>query len=144
MKKLIKIALILFGIGLFAALGTYLYVFHKPHRNIAKEKPAYTLQADQLLTEFSTDEQAGYEKYGNMVVQVTGEVVEINVSEKGASMVYVSSMEGVSCTIDSLTVAQYDTQLSGVNVGDELTLKGKCDGYDFIMGVVLTRCVPVF
>ena len=144
MKKLIKIGLILFGIGLFAAFGTYMYVFHKPHRNIAKEKPAFTMQADQLLTEFSADEQAGYAKYGNLVVQVTGEVVEINVTEKGASMVYVSPMEGVSCTLDSATVARYEPELSNVNVGDEVTLKGQCDGYDFIMGVVLTRCVPVF
>jgi hypothetical protein len=143
MKKLIKIGLILLGIGILAAFGTYMYVFHKPHRNIAKEKPAYTVRADQLLADFSTDEQAGYEKYGNMVVQVSGEVVEVNVNDNGASMVYVSPMEGVSCAFDSVTVARSKPDITSVNVGDEVTLKGKVDGYDMIMGVVLTRCVLV-
>lgn len=144
MKKLIKIGLILFGVGLFAALGVYLYVFHKPHRNIAKEEPAYILKADQLVSEFTTNEEAGYAKYGDMVVQISGEVVEKNISEKGASLVYVSPMEGVSCTLDSITALAYDTQLKQLSVGDEFTLKGKVDGYDFIMGVVISRCVPVF
>ena len=49
MKKLIKIGIILFLLGIVAATGTYFYVFHKAHRNIAKEKPAYEICAKDLF-----------------------------------------------------------------------------------------------
>ena len=60
MKKLLKIGLVLFLFGIVAAVGTYFYVFHKPHRNIAKEVPAYVVCAKKLYTEFSEDEIIAY------------------------------------------------------------------------------------
>ena len=143
MKKLFKIGLILFGIGIFAAGGTYMYVFHKPHRNVAKEKPAYVLDAEELYTEFVTDEEISYEKYGDQVLQITGNVVEVNVLQNTASIVYLDPVDGINCSFDSLTVVKSGSELSQIQAGDRVTVKGKCDGYDFIMGVVLTRCVLI-
>jgi hypothetical protein len=140
-KKLIRIALILTALGLFSATGTYLYVFHKPHRNIAKEKPAYILDAGSLISDFSSDETASYEKYGNKVLQVSGEVVDISVSDNSASITLLDQMEGINCSFDSLEVVNSKSELEQLNVGNKVDLKGQCDGYDMIMGVVLTRCV---
>lgn len=143
MKKLIRIGLILFGLGVLAAVGTYLYLFHKPHRNIAKEKPAYVLQAEELYTEFVSDEDISYKKYGDQVLQITGDVVDINILDNTASITYLDPIEGINCSFDSLTVVKTGSELSHIQTGDRVTLKGKCDGYDFIMGVVLTRCVLI-
>ena len=30
--------------------------------------------------------------------------------------------------------------INQLQLGDKISLKGKCDGFDMIMGVVLTRC----
>ena len=141
MKKLLKIGLILFGIGVLSGIGTYLYVFHKPHRNIAKEKPAYIVDARSLYDEFSVNEESSYEKYGDQVIEVTGEVIDFSLQPNGATLVYLDPLEGISCSFDSLTVVQENSELEKVEVGKQVTLKGKCDGYDMIMGVVLTRCV---
>lgn len=143
MKKILKIGLILFLFGLVSASGTYLYVFHKPHRNIAKEKPAYEICAKDLYTEFSEDEMDSYEKYGNKVLQVTGRVVEFELNDNGASLVYVDPLEGINCAFDSTTVIQEQSELSLIDVGNIVTIKGQCDGFDLIMGVVLTRCVLI-
>ncbi|MBA7534500.1 hypothetical protein ES705_26748 [subsurface metagenome] len=143
MKKLIKIGLLLFGIGILSATGTYLYVFHKPHRNIAKEKPSYIIDAVNFYDEFIHDEEESYLKYGDKVIQVSGEVVEFNLRDNGASLVYLNPLEGVNCSFDSTTVIRYNDKLSDIDVGDRVTVKGKCDGFDFIMGVVLTRCVLI-
>ena len=143
MKKIIKIGLILFLIGVVSATGTYLYLFHKPHRNIAREKPAFEMNAEDLYTEFSSDETTSYEKYGNKVLQVTGKVVEFDLNSNGASLVYVDPMEGINCEFDSTTVADTRNELSKIDVGKIVTLKGQCDGFDLIMGVVLTRCVLI-
>ena len=142
-KKLIHIALVLIGVGLLSATVTYIYVFHKPHRNIAKEKPAFILDAHTLISDFSTNETGSYEKYGNQVLQVTGEVVDISVSEKGASITLLDAMEGINCSFDSVAVAKSKSVFESIDVGSNIELKGQCDGYDMIMGVVLTRCVFV-
>lgn len=140
-KKLIRIAIILITVALFSATGTYIYVFHKPHRNIAKEKPAFIMDANTLLADFSSDETTSYEKYGNKVLQISGEVVDISISEKGASITLVDEMEGISCSFDSTEVANSKAVFNHIGIGNNLVLKGQCDGYDMIMGVVLTRCV---
>ena len=141
MKKLFKIGLILAAVGILSATGVYLYVFHKPHRNIAKEAPAYVVDAHTFYSEFANDETAAYEKYGNRVIQVYGEVVDISLSDNSASLVLLNEMEGIACGFDSLDVVKQKFQLQGLQIGDNVNLKGQCDGYDMIMGVVLTRCI---
>lgn len=143
MKKLLKIGLILFLFGVVSATGTYLYVFHKPHRNVARETPAYEICAKDLYTKFSIDETASYEKYGNQVLQVTGRVVEFELNSNGASLVYVDPFEGINCAFDSTAVIKERNELKAIDVGNIVTVKGQCDGYDMIMGVVLTRCVLI-
>lgn len=141
MKKLFKIGLILFGIGLLSGIGTYIYVFHKPHRNIAKEKPAYVLEAKELYTDFSNDETSSYEKYGNKVLQVTGKVADISINENSATIVILDEMEGINCAFDSAAFVKNHDMLMKIKAGDNVEVKGQCDGYDMIMGVVLSRCV---
>jgi len=141
MNKIFKIILILGAFGILSASAVYLYVFHKPHRNITKETPAYVIEAPEFYSEFSNDETAAYEKYGNQVIQVSGEVVNISLSENSASVVLLDEMEGIACAFDSLGMAKQLNHLMAINVGDEVSLKGQCDGYDMIMGVVLTRCI---
>jgi hypothetical protein len=143
MKKLIRIGLILFGAGVLLAFGTYLYVFHKPHRNVAKEKPSYVLDAQSLFSNFKNNEDSSYIKYGDKVIQVTGNVVDITIQDNAATIVYIDPIEGISCSFDSITVAKTRDELSKIQLGDRVTIKGKCDGYDLIMGVVLTRCILI-
>lgn len=140
-KKLFRIAVILFGLGCISAVGTYLYVFHKPHRNIEKEKAAFIIDAKSLYDEFALDEDVSYQKYGNQVLEVSGEIVDISVNANNTSIVLLDEMEGISCSFDSLDTKKYYENLSKLSSGDNVKLKGQCDGYDMIMGVVLTRCI---
>lgn len=143
MKRLIKIGFILLSIGIFAAFGTYLYVFHKPHRNIAREAPAYRVDARQLYDEFNNNEDSSYSKYADKVLQVTGPVAEVSTSTNSANITLLDRMSGISFGFDSLTLASNKAQLESIREGDTITIKGKCDGYDMIMGVVLTRSIVI-
>ena len=140
-KKLFRIFWILFGIGLVCAFAVYMYVFHKPARNIAKEKPAYVLSAEKLYNDFSTAEDSSFVKYGNKVIELDGKVVNISIKPSGASVALLDEMAGINCSFDSVTTVKFKNELSKIAVGDNVKLKGQCDGYDMIMGVVLTRCV---
>lgn len=143
-KKLTKLFFILLGVGLLSAFGVYMYVFHKPHRNIAKEKPAFILSGSELLNEFQTDENAAYKKYEDKAIQVTGTVQDVSISIPTATIMLNDAFSGISCAFDSSTVAKYGkAYFENLNIEEEITIKGKCDGYDMIMGVVLSRCVIV-
>jgi hypothetical protein len=141
MKKLLKIGLILFAIGLLAGIATYVYVFHKPHRNIAKEKAAFVLSANQIYSDFSAAEDSSFAKYGNKVIQLNGNVVDIKIETNQAIITMNDAMESVNCTFDSVTTVEDINRLKQINVGDNVELKGQCDGYDMITGVVITRCI---
>lgn len=140
MKKFLKIILYLFIIGLVIGFCVYLYVFHKPHRNLANEDAAFTVQATELLNEFSTNDSISNKKYGDKAIAVKGIIVDIKKTNE-VSVVLADEMTGVSCNFEAEYYTENKENLDKLKIGDEVTIKGKCDGYDPIMGVVLTRCV---
>ena len=82
-------------------------------------------------------------KYGDKVIQVTGKIVEIVKDSTEVSIVLNDEMEGVNCALNTKTVEENLNKINNFQVGDEISLKGKCDGFDMIMGVVLTQCYLV-
>ena len=140
MKKGLKIFLIIAAVGLVIGLSTVYYVFNKPHRNIEKEAPSFTLEAKVLYDEYNNDEKVSNQKFADKVIQVNGKIAELSIDGHQISIVLNDEMEGVSCALDSLTIDQNKSVINTLKIGDNITLKGKCDGFDMIMGVVLTRC----
>jgi len=140
MKKSVKIFLIIVVVGLVTGLSTVYYVFNKPHRNIEKESPSFTMAAAALYSDFNNDEVGANDKYADKVIEVKGEIVELTIENYQVSIVLDDEMEGVNCGLDSLTVVKNNEMIKSLKVGDAITLKGKCDGFDMIMGVVLTQC----
>lgn len=140
MKKGLKIFLIIAVVGLITGLSTVYYVFNKPHRDVENEKPAYSLKAAGLFAEFDSNETLSNEMFGNQVLQVTGNIAEISIDGYQVSITLNDEMEGVNCALDSLSIHENKDFINKLSIGDEITLKGKCDGFDMIMGVVLTRC----
>lgn len=144
-KKLLKIAIYLFLFGLLTGIGIVIYVFNKPHRNIAKEKPAFVLTANVLIGEFEQDEQQAYQKYGDKTILVKGVIADVASTDSSLSISLQSSMNGVSCTFNLENLKKFAPEFSTseILIGDSIAVKGKCDGYDMIMGVVLTQCVVI-
>jgi hypothetical protein len=144
MNKIVRIILILFVVGLISGLGVYVYVFHKPHRNIEKENPAYSVSAADLLTQFSQNEDSSNNKYGNKVLLVSGKIVDITKKEDIiVTFVLENSSSGISCNFDSAYSAEKSEILKKIKMDESILVKGKCDGYDAITGVVLTDCVLI-
>ena len=105
------------------------------------EEPAYILSAEQLTNDFEKDENSAYERYGNKTLQVSGIINDINYTKNTASITLKDGSTGVNCSFDSVSVAKIGiNNLKILKVNDSVNIKGKCDGYDMIMGVVLSRC----
>ena len=136
----LKIFLIILAVALIAGSSSVYYIFNKPHRNIDLETPAYTIDAKSLYNDFYNNEALANQTYSNQVVQVTGTIAELFIDDYQVSIVLNNVFKGVSCELDSLTIDRNKTIINYLQIGDQITLKGKCDGFDMIMGVVLTRC----
>ena len=144
MNKIVKILLILAVIGLVSGFGVYMYVFHKPERNIANEAPAFTISASDLLSQFSEKEDSCNKIYGNKTIQVSGKIVDITKKDNIVlTIILENSNSGISCNFDSAYSVENASSIGKFEMGVNIEIKGKCDGYDAIMGVVLTRCALI-
>jgi len=140
MNKYLKIFLILVAISVVVGGGAVYYIFNMPARDVENETPAYTLNAEVLYTSFSNNEDAANLKYGDKVIQVSGVVVDKITEDYQVSITLSDEMEGINCAVDSASYVENKEFFDGLNTGNKIILKGKCDGFDMIMGVVLTRC----
>lgn len=141
MKKKISgkvlIPLLVIIIGGIAAMG---YVFRTPENSVANQKAAFTVTSNELFGTFNENENNANEKFLGKIVEVSGEITEIERADKGQLMLILSSgelMGGVRCTFET----NQDKVSGKVKKGEKHTIKGKCSG--FLMEVVLDNCALI-
>lgn len=131
-KKFFKwAALSVLVIGLTGAIVGY-KMYNKPHRSVMDAK-AVSLEAQQLVTAYETDEAGANAKYLDKVLHVSGEVTETGKNQKGETVITLkgSDMGGVICTLEGKETQQ-------IKKGSSINLQGICTGY--LTDVVLVRC----
>jgi len=132
MRKIVKIALVLAGLGLLAAALIWKFYVNKPHDDIEKASPAYSLATEQIWKEFTTDSQKSSSLYNNKVIELTGKVSRVNVGDSLVSVVFdmeVDSMFGnksISCEM----LQKYNNEAEALATGSQVKIKGFCTGYD--------------
>jgi hypothetical protein len=133
-KRLLTIFIILFVIG--AGFGTYKFVtiWYMPKRNVAKEKPAYTLTTVEVAKDFSSDTTAAEKKYKNNVIEVSGIVSSIE-KDKDKNVNLIFDTTGVELQFTFLN--EFNEEASKLKKGDKVKLKGNYTGYsnDDIFGL---------
>ena len=113
MKRKTILALLGLAVVIF---GVYYYAY-KDHRNIAKEGAVYTDKAVALKDSIVQNNEA----FLNQTVAVSGQVTFI---------------EGNSITLDDVLMAQFENS-PAVQLNQQLTLKGRCIGYDDLFELVV-------
>ncbi len=110
MKKQTKL-LIAFVLLILAAYFTYNYMY-QDHRDIKTEEAKYSVTAPELVSLFKGNKS---KEILNSTVQVTGVITEMNLK---------------SVTLDDSVQCSFDTEIAGVSLKDNITIKGRCIGYD--------------
>ena len=136
MHKLVKIALVLIGIGLIVAALFILYVFRKPIENVANKKADFVITSSELVNDFETNESVANKKYVDKIIEVSGIVAEISSDTTGQTLILrdPDEVSGVSC---SFALSQ-STEITSIKVGEKAKIKGKCAGH--LMDVILNKC----
>ncbi len=132
MKKIVKIALILAGLGLIAAALVWKFYVNKPHEDIEKATPAFSLATEQIWQEFTTDSQKSSSLYNNKVIELTGKMSRVISGDSLVSVVFdmeVDSLFGnksISCEM----LQKNNDEAKALAPGSPVTIKGFCTGYD--------------
>jgi len=140
-KKRILLAVLL----IIIAGAIYIYnEYNRTNANISSEKPAFTVQATELLNAFTADDSAASNKYVGKIISITGLVKNMNQDERGyytLSLGDTSSMSSVRCSVDSM----YTDRATAIKPGMIIKIKGNCTGFneDELLGldVIVNRCV---
>ncbi len=147
-KRTLRIGLAVVLLGLLIGSIIVIYMFNKPHLDVASLKPEFNLSAAQLYNEFKTNESSANKKYlgeaNGKIIQVSGIVSEIIKGDKGGLTLSVNDKSmtdgAISCSIDSTNVEK----ASKFKVGDKVVLKGQCTGFiELTSEVDLNKCIII-
>jgi hypothetical protein len=124
------------GLVLLGLTGWILYVINKPHRNAAALRPAATLSAEELYTDFTKSESSANEKWVGKVIEIKGTISSVSDAGNYVSInLRATETGGINCSIQKKDMNSVDKYQSG----DNITIKGKCTG--MLMDVNLVDCV---
>lgn len=129
MKKVLIILLVIVAVG----TGVGIYLWNKPHETV-EGKDAIAVRSDALAQVFSDDEQQGNAQYLNKVLDVSGTVAEVSQNQDGKTVILLNGadlLSGVQCTMREDKVQ--------ATVGQQMTIKGFCNGYTVV--VLLSDCI---
>lgn len=139
-----KRSLLLLSILIVIAIGGFVVykIWNKPFKD-PLQGDAIKVTSTQLFSDFSTDEAAAQKKYvpekmGDKKVEVSGEITGIGINEDGETFYTLKTsddMFSVKCIMDK------GKEVTSAKVGDTITVRGFCDGYN--MDVIVNRCKAV-
>ena len=137
MKNWKKIILTIGILGILTAGSVVLYVYFKPHRDVATEK-GVALTAQQLFDAFKTNEADANAKYLDKAIELSGEVADITTNQEGNTVANFKTNDPlfvINCT--------FKTKPGKLKPGQTITFKGICTGYIPDANVVINEGVLI-
>lgn len=121
-KLILKISLIIIGVGILSLASVAYYLFNMPHRNIQSGKTDFTLSVTQIVDEYLKDPLSANEKYLNeegdsKILEIAGVVAGITKDFNNQKVILLKSANdkaGVSCTIINGSVAANEIQIGQI------------------------------
>ena len=134
MKNSIKIII---GLALVGAVAAYMLLTPKGEINVAKAAAAHELNAGALYAAFSEDETAANAEYAGTVIEVKGILKSVEKNDTDQFQLSLDAEDDLGAVVCTLTQAPAD--LTNLEIGSSVTVKGICTGYLF--DVVIDQAV---
>jgi hypothetical protein len=135
-----KNLLFAFAFIIVAAIFYGYKTYNKSHKNLNEMKADYVLAPDAFLAEFEADEAAAQTKYLNKIIQLQGDLLEIQTV--GNQTIWIIStgnpLSNIQCEMDGRYIQNVSDK---VKTGDKVTVQGICSGK--LMDIVLNQVVCI-
>ena len=125
LRKILLTGLVLAILG-----GSYgYYMWNKKIPSMSSRDTTLVITANELGSQFDKDKHAG------KVLSVKGRVTSVETEKETTDVTLETEdpMVSINCEMEK------GAATPSVNIGDEVTIKGQCDGK--LMDVVMTRCI---
>lgn len=125
-KRKFRIVIIAALIVVSGLLYGYYGFLYKPARDINSESSAFTVPAHGLAGEYAANMKSADSKYLNQAIEIKGKITEIRDS---------------LIILDTKVVCGFDAMPANAEVNKNITIKGRCIGFDELFGEVkLDQC----
>lgn len=125
---LLKAGLII--IGPIIAYGSYSIIKHKVETSTfsstATEKTAYTVNAQELIQEFISNDSTANKKYTDKILVVNGRISELEAADSTINVKFTDSTSGSYAIFDFQ--AEDVAAAKKLAVGDSVSIKASCSG----------------
>lgn len=127
-NRLIKIAVVL--IVFITALGYYAYYeFNRENDSLKDIEPTFVSSPNTLIDEFSKNSTSALQKYVDKVIEIEGQVKNIETTEKNNRTIVLGSENETTSLRFSLDSMESKKAIS-IKINSTLRLKGMCTGYN--------------
>ncbi len=110
--------------------------FSKDSINVSGTDAAFEITSTDLFAAFDEDADAAYAKYGNQVIDISGNIVEVGQEITGEY--YVSLEGGIIYNVKCNFQASEQEKVKDLVEGQEITVKGYCRA--LIMDLIVDDC----
>lgn len=120
--KVTILCIIVIFVGIFGW-----YEYHRTVKSTQNLTPLFSIDASSLITEFETSEDSASAKYNGHIVQVTGIVKAIELSDSTGRIMLNSEKNtaGIICELEKSQLKK----ASKIVKGQWVTIKGICTGF---------------
>lgn len=137
MRKVIVIGVLLaILLGGLIAYKTY----NKPHSDMSSIKVDAKMSASELYNSYESSESAADEKYLGKIIQITGEINDVNIENNRVESLSLETgdmISSVTCLLDEVNT----DHRQNFKKGEKITLNCVCTGK--LMDIELNRCVEI-
>jgi hypothetical protein len=128
MKKIVFIILIV-GVLMGGAIAYYI-TFLRPKRDIAGEKPAYTLTTDELGKTFELNLSETHTKFDDKVIQLMGVVEQTETDAAGnPNLFFHFEGDSLEASIQFTFLDKFKQDALLLKQGDKVVVKGNYTGF---------------
>jgi hypothetical protein len=125
-KSWIKKALIAILFIILLGGGAYLYIMNETFDDTASLKSAYTVNAQDLINAYQTNDSVANVTYREQIITVQGRVTEVEAADTTVNIKFTDPFTGSYLIFDFQSQHVPDAKV--VQVGDSVAIKGSCSG----------------
>jgi len=120
----------LISLLLICGISYGVYLYNKPHKDIANAEAEMSFESKDLIAQFNSDKDATSTKLIDKVIEVSGMVTTI---EESTESIIVILDNGIKC--------EFSAETKGIAKGQTIKAKGVYSGFDEMFNeITLIRC----
>ena len=126
-----KAAIIIGVVIVIAIIIVYFFVYNKSGMNYERAKPDFRLSVKELYNAYINNRSDAEKKFNGKMVEINGELNSSEITDTSATAIFVMSEgmfgdEGIRCVM----LPKFITEMKNYYIGDKITIKGYCSGYN--------------